>query len=163
MQAHVHAFPGGIGNRRIRLGYNLWFVSHPSSECKTIFSMASPVSFQMTHLKRELIYGHRGFRCAFWPAFRVFWERAAQNDWIWVFNNKETKQKKGRGRSRQANVAKIPLKLNGQTEKIFRPLLASPRLGTKGTDLLKISGTSLSCLVHQTILLHIYQNMLQVQ
>ena len=33
MQAHVHlknAFPGGIGNRRIRFGYNLWFASHPS-------------------------------------------------------------------------------------------------------------------------------------
>jgi len=34
MQAHVHlknAFPGWIGNRRIRFGYNLWFASHPSS------------------------------------------------------------------------------------------------------------------------------------
>jgi len=33
MQAHVHlknAFPGGIGNRGIRFGYNLWFASHPS-------------------------------------------------------------------------------------------------------------------------------------
>ena len=34
MQVHVqlkNAFPGGIGNRRIRFGYNLWFASHPSS------------------------------------------------------------------------------------------------------------------------------------
>ena len=35
MQAHVHlknAFPGGIGNRRIRFGYNLWFASHSSTD-----------------------------------------------------------------------------------------------------------------------------------
>jgi len=32
----------------------------------------------------------------------------------------------------QANVAKIPSILQGQIEKIFRRLLASPRLGTKG-------------------------------
>jgi len=34
MEVHVHlknAFPGGIGNRRIRFGYNLWFASHPST------------------------------------------------------------------------------------------------------------------------------------
>ena len=42
----------------------------------------------------------------------------------------------------QANVAEIPFKLKGPIEKIFCRLLASPRLGTKGTDLLKISGTS---------------------
>ena len=33
MQVHVHlknAFPGGIGNRMIRFGYNLWFASHSS-------------------------------------------------------------------------------------------------------------------------------------
>jgi len=31
MEVHVHlknAFPGGIGNRRITFGYNLWFASH---------------------------------------------------------------------------------------------------------------------------------------
>jgi len=32
--------------------------------------------------------------------------------------------------------------IEGRIEKIFRCLLASPRLGTKGTDLLKMSGTS---------------------
>jgi len=32
----------------------------------------------------------------------------------------------------QAKVAKIPFKLKDQIEKIFRFLLASPRLGTKG-------------------------------
>jgi len=37
----------------------------------------------------------------------------------------------------QANVAKIPFKLKGQIEKIFVRVLASPRLGTKGTDLLE--------------------------
>jgi len=34
MEVHVHlknTFPGGIGNRRITSGYNLWFASHPSS------------------------------------------------------------------------------------------------------------------------------------
>jgi len=33
IQDHVHlenAFPGGIGNQRIRFAYNLWFASHPS-------------------------------------------------------------------------------------------------------------------------------------
>jgi len=33
MEVHVHlknTFPGGIGNRRIRFGYNPWFASHPS-------------------------------------------------------------------------------------------------------------------------------------
>jgi len=33
MEVHVHlknAFPGGIGNRWITFGYNLWFASHPS-------------------------------------------------------------------------------------------------------------------------------------
>jgi len=35
MEVHVHqknAFPGGIGNRRIRFGYNLWIASHPSAD-----------------------------------------------------------------------------------------------------------------------------------
>jgi len=34
MEVNVHlenAFPGGIGNRRITFGYNLWFASHPSA------------------------------------------------------------------------------------------------------------------------------------
>ena len=33
IEFHVYlknAFPGGIGNRRITFGYNLWFASHPS-------------------------------------------------------------------------------------------------------------------------------------
>jgi hypothetical protein len=33
MKVHVHlknAFPGGIGNRRMAFGFNLWFASHPS-------------------------------------------------------------------------------------------------------------------------------------
>ena len=33
MEVHFHlknTFPGGIRNRRIRFGYNLWFASHPS-------------------------------------------------------------------------------------------------------------------------------------
>jgi len=56
----------------------------------------------------------------------------------------------------------IPFILKGQIEKIFRRLLASPRLGTKGTDLLKISGTSFGCLVNRAILVQISQNMLRV-
>jgi len=54
----------------------------------------------------------------------------------------------------QANVAKIPFKLKGQIEKIFR---ASPRLGTKGTDLLKISGTTFGHLINRAILSQISQ------
>jgi len=45
-------------------------------------------------------------------------------------------------------AAKIPFKLKGQIEHIFRRLLDSPRLGTKGTDLLEMSGTSFGCLVN---------------
>jgi len=41
------------------------------------------------------------------------------------------------------------IKLKSQIEKIFRRLLASPCLGTKGTDLLKISDTSFGCLVNR--------------
>jgi len=62
----------------------------------------------------------------------------------------------------QANVAKIPFKLKGQIEKIFGRLLASPRLGTKGMDLLKMSGTSFRCLVNLAILVQISQNMPRV-
>jgi len=62
----------------------------------------------------------------------------------------------------QANVAKIPFKLKGQIKNINRRLLASPRLGTKGTDLLEMSGTSFGCLVNRAILVQISQNMLRV-
>jgi len=62
----------------------------------------------------------------------------------------------------QANVAKIPFKLKGQIEKIFRRLLVSPRLGTKGTDLLELSCTSFGCLVNRAILVQISQNKLRV-
>jgi len=41
-------------------------------------------------------------------------------------------------------------------------LLASPRLGTKGTDLLEMYGTSFGCLVNRAILVQISQNMLRV-
>jgi len=48
--------------------------------------------------------------------------------------------------------------------KVFwQRLLASPRLGTKRTDLLEMSGTSLGCLINRAILVEISQNMLQVQ
>ena len=63
----------------------------------------------------------------------------------------------------QANVAKILFKLKCQIAKIFRRLLASPRLGTKGTDLLKISSTSFGCLVNIAILVQISQKKLRVQ
>jgi len=43
-----------------------------------------------------------------------------------------------------------------------RRLLASPRLGTKGTDLLEMSCTSFGCLVNRAILVQISQNMLRV-
>ena len=65
-------------------------------------------------------------------------------------------------RGTQANVAKIPFKLKGQIEKIFRRLLVSPRLGTKGTDLLELSCTSFGCLVNRAILVQISQNKLRV-
>ena len=63
----------------------------------------------------------------------------------------------------QANVTKIPFKLKGQIEKIFCRLLASPRLFTKWTDPLKMSGTSFSDLVDRAILVQISSNMLRVQ
>jgi len=40
IEVHVlfqNAFPSGIGNRRIRFGYNLWFASHPSLRSQNIF------------------------------------------------------------------------------------------------------------------------------
>jgi len=55
----------------------------------------------------------------------------------------------------QANVAKISFKLKSQIEMIFRRLLASPRLGTKGAGLLKTSGTSFGCLVNRAKLVQI--------
>ena len=41
-------------------------------------------------------------------------------------------------------------------------LVASPRLCTKGTDLLEMSGTSFGCLVNRAVLVQISQNMLRV-
>jgi len=63
----------------------------------------------------------------------------------------------------QANVAKIHFKLKGRIEKIFCRLLVSPRLGTIGTNLLKISGTSFGCPVNPAILVQMSQNMLRIQ
>ena len=39
---------------------------------------SSQVSFQMAHLKRDLNFDHRGFRCAFRRAFRVSSSRGEQ-------------------------------------------------------------------------------------
>ena len=65
----------------------------------------------------------------------------------------------------QANVAKTPLnrmvKLKGFVF-VCRRLLASPRLGTKGMDLLKMSSTSFGYLVNRAEFLKISKNMPRV-
>jgi len=45
---------------------------------------------------------------------------------------------------------------------IWQCLLASPRLGTKGTGLLEMSGTSFGCLVNRAFLVQISKKMLRV-
>ena len=64
---------------------------------------------------------------------------------------------RGDASKRRKTFSIWPFNLKG----VWQRLLASPRLGTKGMHLLKISGTSFGCLVNRAILVQISQNTLR--